>query len=113
MITEFKMLEEVKGVGTQIMYLSKSVEDSSNHLKTLNSNIREAAESSGRNSRAMKYLTCALVFLGLAQLVVVGLNYWVDQSVVVAKKNCYKNALQTSDVVLNYKSCLRSIGLLD
>lgn len=92
MITEFKMLEEIK---------------------TLNTSIKGAAESSDGNSRAMKYLTGALVFLGLIQVVVAGLGYWADQAVIGAKKNCYKSVLQTSDINLNYKSCLRNNGLSD
>lgn len=92
MITEFKMLEEIK---------------------TLNTSIKGAAESSDRSSRAMKYLTAALVFLGFAQVVVAGLGYWADKSIMEAKRNCYKSVLQTSDINLNYRSCLRSYGLSD
>ena len=39
MITEFKMLEEIRGVGMQIIYLSKSVEQASDQLKLLNNNV--------------------------------------------------------------------------
>lgn len=113
MVTEFKMLDEVKAIGTQIMCLSKAVEDSSGHLKVLNTNIKDASISSNRNSRAMKYITWALVFLGFAQVVVVGMNYWIERSVIDAKKKCYQNVLQTSDIDLNYKSCLRNNGLSD
>lgn len=113
MLTEFKMLEEVKAVGTQVMYLAKSVEDSSNHLRVLNANIQKASESSNKSSVAMKYLTFALVFLGFAQVVVAGLGYWNEQSVVVAKRECYLAVLQTSDISLNYQSCLRNKGLSD
>jgi len=111
MVTEFKMLEEVRGVGMQIIYLSKSVGDSSNQLKLLNANIKEASVASDKSSRAMKYLTWALVFLGLAQVIVAGLNYLAQQSIVKIKKQCYQSVLQTSNIDLNYKSCLRNNGL--
>lgn len=91
-LIEFKMLDEVK---------------------TLNASIKGAAESSDRNSTAMKYLTGALVFLGLAQVIVASLSYWKDQSVITVKENCYKSVLQTSDIDLSYKSCLRHHGLSD
>jgi len=90
MITEFKMLDEVK---------------------TLNASIKEASESSDKNSKAMKCLTGALVFLGIVQVAVAGLSYWTDKSIIETKKNCYKNVLQASDIELNYKSCLHSNGL--
>lgn len=113
MLTEFKLLDEVKNVATQVIYLSKSVENSSDQLKLLNKNIKEAADSSDKSSRAMKYLTYALVFLGLAQVIVAGLNYSTEKNIIETKKNCYENVLQTSNIDLNYKSCLRSKGLSD
>ncbi len=70
MLTEFKLLEEIKNAATQMMYLSKSVEDSGNHLKTLNANIKIASDSSVNNARAMTNLTRALVFLGFVQVIV-------------------------------------------
>ena len=90
MITEFKQLEE---------------------LKTLNGGIKEASIASNKNSLAMKYLTGALVFLGIAQVVVAYLNYHSEQKITGVRKRCYQNVLQTSDIDLNYKSCLRSYGL--
>lgn len=90
MITEFKMLDEVK---------------------TLNASIKASAESSDRNSVAMKYLTGALVFLGVVQVIVAGLSYRADRSIIETKKNCYKSVLQTSNVELNYRSCLHNNGL--
>jgi len=91
-MTEFKMLDEVK---------------------TLNAGLKAAAVSSNKNSRAMNWLTGTLVFLALAQVLVAWLNYQADQSVTKAKESCYRSVLQTSDIDLNYKSCLRSKGLSD
>jgi len=82
-------------------------------VKTLNAGLKETAVSSNRNSRAMNWLTGALVFLALVQVVVVWLNYRADQSIIKAKESCYRSVLQTSDIDLNYKSCLRSKGLSD
>lgn len=111
MLTEFKLLEEIKGIAQQIIYLSKSVDNASKELDVLNSNIRQASISSDKNSKAMKYLTCALVFLGLAQFAIAYFNYRSEQKTIEIRKQCYQNVLQTSDIDLNYKSCLRGHGL--
>ena len=111
MITEFKLLEEIKGVSKQVIYLSKSVEDSSKELSALNSNIKQASTSSDKNSLAMKYLTGALVFLGFVQCAITYFNYRSEQKTIDIRKQCYQNVLQTSDIDLNYKSCLRDNGL--
>lgn len=111
MISEFKILEEIKNVATQIIYLSKSLESSAEQLKSLNINIKNASKASDRNSKIMVYLTYALVFLGFAQMIVAGLNMWTEKSITKLKKQCYQNVLQTSDIDLNYKNCLRNEGL--
>ena len=72
MLTEFKLLEEVKNVAAQVMHLSHAVEESNSHLKILNANIKSASDSSDRNARAMTYLTFALVFVGVVQVGVAG-----------------------------------------
>ncbi len=89
---------------THVGYLKDKVEQ-------LNKNLEESSKSSDRNSRAMKYLTGALVFLGIVQVLVAWLSYSADRSIIGTKKNCYKTALQTSDIELNYRSCLHSNGL--
>lgn len=89
-VTEFKMLDEVRA---------------------LNAGLKETAVSSNRNSRAMNWLTGALVLLAFVQVFVTWLNFQADQSVIRAKGNCYRSVLQTSDIDLNYQSCLRSKGL--
>lgn len=113
MLTEFKMLEEIKAVGTQIIYLSKSVENANLQLKDLNVGIRNATSSSDRHARAMKWLTAGLVILGLAPLVAAYVQYRSDQSVIEGRKSCYQTVLQTSNIDLNYKNCLRSKGLME
>ncbi len=90
MLTEFKQLDE---------------------LKTLNENIKQSSIAAGKNSLAMNCLTGALVFLGLAQVVVAYLNYHGEQKIIELRKQCYQSVLQTSDIDLNYRSCLRSYGL--
>lgn len=85
----------------------------SEELGTLNESIKGASIASNKNSLAMKCLTAALVFLGLAQVIVAYLNYHSEQRVIETKKHCYQNVLQASDINLNYKSCLRSQGLSD
>lgn len=92
MLTEFKMLDEIK---------------------TLNMSIKGASDSSDRNAKAMKYLTLALVFLGFVQVLVAGLSYWSGKSVIETKRDCFKSVLNTSDIDLNYKACLRNNGLSD
>ena len=90
MMTEFKQLEE---------------------LKTLNSSLIKASITSDRNSLAMNYLTGALVFLGIAQVVIAYLNYHNEQKNIESIKQCFQSVLQTSDIDLNYKNCLRNHGL--
>lgn len=99
MITEFKSLEEAKNLNLQ--------------LRDLNVAVREATRSSNGNSRAMMYLTVALVFLGIVSAAVAWLEYRANNSIVEIRKNCYQSVLQTSNIDLNYKSCLRDNGLSD
>src|SRR3989338_9869145 len=106
MVTEFKLLEEIK-------WLSGSVASANLQLKDLNGGIRNATQSSDRHSTAMKWLTGGLVILGLAPLIATYVQYRADQFIIEGRKSCYQAVLQTSDIDLNYKSCLRSNGLLE
>ncbi|MDB4983831.1 MAG: hypothetical protein JWM20_10 [Patescibacteria group bacterium] len=111
MITEFKTLEEIKGVATQVIYLAKSVEDANIQLKDLNVAIRKSSDGANKSTRAMMFLTAALVLFALAQVIVAWLSYQTNENMLKVKRNCYQNVLQTSNIDLNYKSCLRNNGL--
>lgn len=109
----FKTTQEISAVGQQVMHLSTSVDKANEELGSLAKNLRAASESSDKHSNAMKLLTFALVFLGLVQVIVAGLSYWDHNREVEARKNCFKSVLQTSDIDLNYKNCLRDNGLTE
>ncbi len=80
-------------------------------IKTLNTTIEKSSSSNDRQAQAMKYLTGALVFLTIVQVAVAWLSYSADRSIIDIKKKCYETVLQTSDIELNYRSCLHSNGL--
>lgn len=111
MLTEFKMFEEIKGVNTQIIHLSRAVENANLQLKDLNVGIRTSSRSANKSTWAMISLTVALVLFTLAQVVIAWLTYKADQEIVGVKRNCYQSVLQTPDINLNYKNCLRNHGL--
>ena len=89
---------------THIGYLENKVDQ-------LNKNLEESAKSSDRNSKAMNYLTLALVLLGIVQFLFAWLSYSANQSIIETKKNCYKTVLRSSNIELNYRSCLHNNGL--
>jgi hypothetical protein len=80
-------------------------------MKILNKSLEDSATASDKNSRAMNFLTGALVLLTLAQFVIAYLNYNAEQQIIKVRKQCYQTVLQTSDIDMNYKSCLRDHGL--
>ncbi|MFA6601621.1 MAG: hypothetical protein WCT02_02045 [Candidatus Paceibacterota bacterium] len=107
----FKSAQEISSVSQHVMRLSGSVDKSNEHLTVLNTNLKQAATSSDKHSNAMKYLTFGLVFLGLAQVAVAYLSYHAQNSEIDMRKNCFKSVLNTSNIDLNYKNCLRNNGL--
>lgn len=80
-------------------------------IKTLNKSLEDSSKASDKHSRAMNFLTGALVILTLAQSVIAYLNYNSEKRIIKEKKQCYQTVLQTSDIDLNYKNCLRDHGL--
>lgn len=113
MLTEFKLLEEIKGVGQKIDHLTESLKNANLQFKDLNVGIRSSSKSANKSSYAMMFLTAALVLFAFAQVAVAWLGYKADQKIIEIKRNCYRQVLQTSNIDLNYKSCLRDNGLSD
>jgi hypothetical protein len=113
MLSEIEFLKEIRGVGSQLTQLSVSLHKTTLILRELNSTIQSGIASSNKSATAMFALTFALGAFAAAQVVVAYLSYTSDQGIIEAKSSCYKSVLTTSDIDLNYKSCLRSKGLSD
>ena len=82
----------------------KSAEDIQNSLNSLEGAITKASNSS-------KWLTVGLVSLGIAQVIVAALPFYNENQEISVRKNCFQTVLQTSNIDLNYKNCLRDHGL--
>lgn len=78
---------------------------------SLNANIQNYSKSTSIQSNVIIGLTFAMLVLAIVQAVVAYWNFQSDQTLVDIRKQCYQSVLQTSDIDLNYKSCLRSQGL--
>lgn len=89
---------------------NKQTADLVNQIKTLNTSIALYSNSNNRASNAMIVLTCGLTILALAQFLVAYFSYKSDQRYIQVRRNCYHSTLQTSDIDLNYKNCLRDHG---
>jgi hypothetical protein len=113
MLTEFKLLDEVKNAAAQVMHLSHSLESSNLQLKDLNAAVRDSTSSANKTSSAMMWLTGALAIFALAQVGVAWMSYSSNEQIMNIRRTCYQSVLQTSDIDLNYRSCLRDHGLSD
>jgi len=82
-------------------------------IGSLNANIQNYSDATSKQSMVTVALTVALVLLAFAQVAVAYLNYINEQFVIYERKQCFQSVLQTSDIDLNYKSCLRDHGLSD
>jgi hypothetical protein len=111
MLTEFKLLEEIKGVGAQIMHLSTEIGRATRELSGLNRSASKADISSNRNATSMFWLTFALVFVGIVQILVTAVPMLLTDKDRAERSACFKTVLTTDDIDLNYKNCLRSKGL--
>lgn len=80
-------------------------------LVALTMAIAENSEKSNKSANSMIILTIALVFWGSVQAVVTFLDYKLQQDSMRIRKDCFQTVLQTSDIDLNYKNCLRNNGL--
>ena len=79
-------------------------------LKNLNGKIEKYSHSSDKASRAMIYITVGLVILALAQSAIAYFAYQQDVRSVQVRRDCFHSVIQTSDVDMNYKNCLRDHG---
>jgi hypothetical protein len=99
------------GISQGARELSRSMGESQDELARLNINLEASIHSSDKHSNAMRNLTVGLVCIALAQAVVAGLPYWQAHKESIKRHDCYQTVLQTSDIDLNYKNCLRNQGL--
>lgn len=82
-------------------------------IKNLNTGINSYSNSSNKAAAAMIFLTVGLLVLAFAQSYVAYLSYISNRDLMRTREDCYKSVLQTSDIDLNYRNCLRNHGLSD
>ena len=104
-------------LGDKLFYLTKAMYDTALNLKDssnkLNETLKKSSESADKHSTSMKYLTFGLVAIAVAQVIVAYLPYREHTREVDARKNCFQSVLQTSNIDLNYKNCLRDNGIVE
>lgn len=104
-------------LGERLGDLNRALYDTSLRLndssRKLTDTIQKSSESADKHSTSMKYLTGALVLLTIVQAFFAYLPYKQNKDEINVRKNCFQSVLQTSDIDLNYKNCLRDHGLVE
>ncbi len=82
-------------------------------IEALKKTLLEGSTSSNTHSSKIGYFTAALVFVGVVQIFVTLTPYISQHMEKNVRKACFQSVLQTSDIDLNYKNCLRNNGLAE
>lgn len=106
-------VKSAQGVRRSIDGFTKVADRISNQLESLNKNITEHSRNTTIHGWVIAVFTLVLVAVGVTQAAIATQSSFVERSAQEARKTCFRTALQTSDIDVAFKNCLRSNGLAE